>query len=174
MTLDDRITAILAREGSTFTKDAQDVPTKFGVTLSSYRAWKAGKTEADLEALTLDEARSFYWWYFHPFAGLVLSDRLWSNLLDADTLHGRPATVRMIQGILGVVVDGVLGPKTREALEAVAEGPFVLALAKQRLRLMRNDIVADVTKGYGLAAVNGTDLKYLGGWMERVLDVAFG
>ncbi len=81
--------------------------------------------------------------------------------------------------MLGLRADGVLGPATKGALAALAAAPgadaaFVLAFAKERLRLMRDDIVADVTRTYGPDVLATTDLRYLGGWQARVIDVAFG
>lgn len=174
MTLDDAITGILEREGSTFTNDPQDYPTKYGVDLPTYQGFKASATMDDIRNLTEDGARAFYRWYLAPFTRLQVSDRLWTNILDAATLHGITGTVEALQRCVGVDVDGRFGMLTLTGIQQMPESKLIARFVKARLHIMVDDVCRDVTKRCGSAAVQATDLKYLkGGWIDRVIDVAY-
>lgn len=174
MTIDDVITGVLKREGGTFTNDAQDAPTKWGVTLAALQEFEPAATIAELQAMDDGAARTFYRWRFAPFMALDVEWRVWVNVLDAVTLHGPTGAVKAIQTALGLVVDGHLGPKTLAAIHATAAEVFCLAFARARLAICVGDIRRDLTAKYGEAAVEETDVKYLGGWCNRILTVAFG
>ncbi len=175
MTLEDVITEILAREGGgAFTNDAQDQPTKWGITLAAFQEHKAGATLDALKALDEAGAREWYRWRFAPFAALKLDRRAWVNLLDAVTMHGPTGAIKAAQQAAGVLADGQLGPKTQAALAAMDPAAFCLAFAKARWAICVADIRRDLIARFGMGAVNDSDLKYAGGWVNRILDVAFG
>lgn len=172
--IDEMIERIIDEEGSVFTDDATDQPTRYGVTLDTYRGLKPTATVDDIRALTADQARLFYRWYLAPFATLSVSERIWRNILDSVVLHGKAGAVDCLQRAVGARVDGIFGPMTLNMLMRMPENVFLLAFAKARLDVMVDDIRRDVTTKYGTQAVEGTDLKYLRGWQRRVLDMAYG
>lgn len=172
--LDEMIDRILDEEGSGFTNDAQDRPTKYGVTLATYRGLRPAATQSDIEALTEEQARAFYRWYLAPFADLAVSERIWRNLLDAVVLHGKTGAVECLQRAVGARVDGLFGAITLSMLMKMSENTFLLAFAKARLDVMVADVQRDLTTKFGSQAVEGSDAKYLRGWVRRVLDMAYG
>lgn len=173
MTFDEAVGGILKREGDVFTNDATDFPTKYGVTLATYRGFKPDATVDTIRQLTADQARAFYFWYLAPFMHLAVSEKVWTNLLDAVTLHGQAGAIRAVQRVVGVAVDGIMGPATTNSLTWMPEKAFLVGFAKARMDIMTDDIRRDVTVHFGTSAVESTDLKYLRGWLHRVVDVAF-
>ena len=88
--------------------------THWGITKRSYPT-------LDIAALTLEEATALYQRDF--WDGLNL-DRLPIPLavavFDAAVNHGPTGATKLLQGVVGVAVDGVLGPLTQAAAQAQA------------------------------------------------------
>lgn len=114
------IAAVIKREGSAFTDDPNDLggPTKFGITaalLSDY----LGRTAmgAEIANLTLQEAQAIYreMFFVRTHADLLGSVALRGTLVDYAVNCGPDRAIRALQRVLGVTVDGKLGPKTAAA-----------------------------------------------------------
>lgn len=175
MTLDEIITGVLAREGGAVADPVdRGGPTNRGITLGSYRELYPGASVEDLMALDEDGARRWYRLYLAPLAGVQAPDRIWAALLDAAVLHGRTGAVRLLQQALGVPADGRLGPVTQTALTRVSETVFASRFARARLDLVVDLVRHDLTRRYGVAAVDETQVRFLRGWLRRIVDVAFG
>lgn len=112
------IDLIILHEGSRFTDDPHDFggPTKYGITLKvlSQFLGRAASVE-ELRQLSRERAAQVYRALFvAPFAGL--SDPLRINVADFGVHAGQVRAVKLLQQIVGVTVDGILGPATlREA-----------------------------------------------------------
>lgn len=144
------VSFILSHEGAeTDDPDDEGGPTRFGL---SQRA----NPDLDIAALTREQAievyRARYW---SKIRGDALPEALGLAMLDYSVLQGTPTAVRSLQAILGVHVDGKLGPQTLYAIDALPPGPLV-----RRLLAARKD-----------ALVRG-DPKYRAGWLARLVDLA--
>jgi len=171
MTIDAIVSGILEREGAAYTNDPADHggPTKYGVTLKAWReAGNSDATAADIEALTEQQACTFYLHvhYWAPGFNKVADPWVQVFLVDTGVLEGVGTAIKMVQQIVGVPADGVLGPVTLAAM--AARDPLALkkALLTERMHHLIDCALVDFTHDQ----VNGCDLKWLHGWANRVLS----
>jgi lysozyme family protein len=103
--------------------------TRWGISQRSYPTLDIGRlTRADAIALY----RRDFW---APLQGDALPPALAFQALDAAVNHGVGRTVRWLQRLAGVRVDGQLGPVTLEAVGAADEGALIDRLLALRLDL---------------------------------------
>jgi lysozyme family protein len=175
MTLLEALDRVVAVEAG-FVDDPVDHggPTKFGITIR-WLSDVLGRTVTrdEIAALTRDQAIIYYrrWteaslaWVFVPCvagAGPVV-DPLAMAVLDASVHHGIDRAVRLLQLALAVKVDGVVGPKTRAALEALAPDRrlrLAVRMSTERMRFMAR-----------LVERNPAQLRFLEGWLDRAADL---
>lgn len=126
MTLEDRISALIRREGG-YVNNPADAggPTKYGVTQAKLsQALGRPASVADVVSLTEVAAREIYRRDFAAAGLETAPEAVHELLLDVYANHGPGNFARIVQRSLAVKVDGVFGPKTRAAL-AVADGPHL-------------------------------------------------
>jgi len=139
---------VLIHEGE-WSEDPAGGKTRFGLSSKAH-------PDLNLAALTREQAievyRARYW---SKIRGDALPEALGLAMLDYAVLQGTPTAVRALQAILGVPVDGRLGPQTLYAIDARPPGPLTReVLAARKLQLMTGDP------------------KYRLGWIARLLDLA--
>jgi len=132
--------------------------TNFGISKKSY-------PDVDIKALTRQQAEEIYfrdYWSKLPFEQ-VTPDQLALQLFDMSVNAGSKIAVKILQSILKVDKDGVLGGDTLEAIQRY-ENPVLLI-----------NLYIDARKDFykGLAnsrpALNG----FLRGWINRVKNTQF-
>jgi lysozyme family protein len=135
-----------------------------GVTLSTYRQYFGkDKTVQDLKEITQAEwdyiFKKGYWdrWkadqiMSQPIANMVV-DWTWGS-----GVHG----VKKPQEVLGVVPDGMVGPKTLAAVNSA--GPVTLF---HKLKARRIKFYEDIVKS------RPSQKKWLNGWLNRVNDLKY-
>ena len=124
----DCIAHVLAAEGGLVNdpKDPGGV-TKFGISQRSYPA-------LNIRALSLDDAKAIYQRdYWAPIQGEALPAGLDLLLLDHAVNAGPARAVRLLQHLVGVPEDGLMGPITLG--EVAAADPQGLIAAYSELRL---------------------------------------
>lgn len=95
--------------------------TNFGISAMTY-------PKLDIEKLTRDEASAIYLNdFWKPIKGDDLPPAIALGVFDFAVNAGRGTAVKMLQTVLGVVADGVLGPKS---LEAAREADAVLIASR--------------------------------------------
>lgn len=157
---------ILSWEGG-FVNDPADAggATNKGVTIATFRSvFGSHKTVADLKAMTDDQwllvFKKYYWdrWKADQIADQsvanILVDWVWGS--------GKPG-ITLVQKILKVTADGLVGPKTLTALNAY-DGKKLFDLIKARREKFFNDIVA----------ARPTNKKFLKGWLRRLNSIGYG
>lgn len=145
------IDRVIAHEGG-YVNDPDDPggETKYGISKRAY-------PKLDIKNLTRDAAASIYERDYFTSAKLyMLPDPLAYCVLDFGVNAGTSRAVKVLQRVLGVSVDGVVGKGTAAAVEAVRD-PYALVAAYQRAR----------TEYY----VNLNKPRYLQGWLNRTIDV---
>lgn len=157
---------ILRREDwPTFTirKHDRGGPTKGGITLATLTHWrKRDTTLADLEALTLTEAKEIYQQIYivGPKLHLIPDGFLRAHVADCCVLHGQGNAIKLLQRALGLrTPTGLLGIWTETAVAKDDPARVNGALFDHRLRFICNIVQHDLTQ-----AVN------LEGWINRALE----
>lgn len=185
--IDAIIARVIARESDEYTNKANDSggPTKYGITqgaLSEYLGRPA--LVADVQMLDAKTARDFYFWrqvHAPKFDQIVaISEPVGAELIDTGTLTGTPRAAIFLQRCLNalnlrgihypdIAVDGICGPRTRDALRAYLarrgkEGEAVMVVA---LNSLLGEFVID------LAERRPKDEEFVYGWLRaRVLEAA--
>ena len=165
MTVDDILEAVLDREGwPEYTEHPNDRggPTKGGITLRTLESWRQRRcTRAELKRLGKDEALSILTRRYVETNGIhTLSDiDLQTQVIDNSVLSGPVLSVKDLQKVLSVSVDGIIGPKTLAAVEKVTPVIVGRQLAVERsLRLARH------------VAKHPDQVVFLVGWLRRCLS----
>ena len=157
-TIDDIVTGIIKREvGATVTNDPADGGgrTQYGISeRSNPGAWADGR-------VTEEEARAIYEkkYVYGTKLNLIPDEHLRAQLVDYAVNSGPAVAISKLQAILGVVVDGVLGTRTLEALALRQPVDVNNKLVAARI-LMVCRIVQKVP----------SQLKFLVGWADRSLS----
>jgi len=155
-TTDDIITDIIRREGPA-TDDPLDIGgrTAFGISeTANPQAWADGRvTEA--------EARAIYERKYvnGPRFNKIQDPTLKAQLVDFGVNSGPLIAIMKLQFILGVDVDGVIGPQTLGVLDLLPAADVNNALMVERVKMIGR-----------IVQRNPSQLKYLSGWLNRALD----
>lgn len=157
----DIIDATLRREGfGEFTNRAEDRggPTKWGITLNTYRRFRENATIDDLRALTEEQARDIYWQDYveRPGFDRIVHPELRALMVDFGVTSGTVTAIKALQRALNVQADGINGVETRKALAGV-DGDLVYASV---LRQYFSHFAAIVVK-------DPSQLVWLRGWINR-------
>lgn len=160
MTNDDIITAILKHEGG-FVDHQNDRggPTNFGITQETLSEWRgAPATAADVKALTRAGAKDIYLALFveRPGFGKIWNGRLRHLVVDSGVQHGPKRVTQWLQSLVGVTVDGKLGPKTAAAINREDPARLYNRLLARRIRWYG-----------GLISAASSQAVFAAGWMNR-------
>lgn len=123
--IDEIITDILKAEGwDTYTNHPADRggPTKWGITLQAWRDYNGNPalSEFAVQGITEAEARLFYHreYIVEPGFNRITDEFLMSLVVDAAVNHGTKQSAKWLQRAVGAKQDGVVGPKTLEAVNS--------------------------------------------------------
>lgn len=165
-TREQMITDLLIREGG-YTNDPDDLggPTNYGITLLAWHVYTGKQVTAlDIKNIRADQARVFYDDEYVKRLAYLWNDsntRLFELALDSAVNHGMSNLRKWVQKAVGAVPDGVIGPMTIAAVQAL--GPTIL----------QSRILSQRIKFYGQIVVSRpSQLKYLNGWLNRALEFA--
>ncbi len=156
---------ILAEGGSKFTNDPDDSggPTKYGITLatlSEYRGYKCSiddvKNMSEAEAIAIYKKN-----YWDKLKGDLLPYSISYTMFNYGVNRGIGNAVKLAQEVLGLAVDGVLGPNTLNAIKGTNLNTFI------------SKYLAGAQEAYReLASRREKDKKYLKGWLNRVQEIS--
>lgn len=158
--IDSIISEVLKAEGGgKITNDPADSGgrTQWGISeTANPGAWKDGK-------VTEQEAREIYlqkyviWPGFHKLP--ASHSALQAQLIDYGVNSGPAIAIQKLQGLLGVDVDGVLGPQTLQAIK------------NHDSRIVNNNLVqARCRMICRIVQKQPSQLKFLAGWIDRALS----
>jgi lysozyme family protein len=146
------ISVVLAHENG-YINDPNDPgkETKYGISKRSY-------PNLDIKNLTVNEAKSIYkrdYWQYDE----IKSQSIATKIFDIAVNIGTSEIIKIVQEILGIVQDGVLGPETMDAINGT-----------DSIHLL-SEIRAYVAVYYAQIVVhNPSQEVYLLGWMRRAVN----
>ncbi|MRX33231.1 glycoside hydrolase family 108 protein [Aminobacter sp. MDW-2] len=110
-----------------------------GVTLANFRRYvKPGATKDDLRRITDAQLatvyRRFYWDAVH---GAELPDGIDYAVFDFAVNSGTGRAAKYLQGVVGVVQDGRIGPATLAATSAMMRATVINDLCDKRMKFLR-------------------------------------
>ena len=162
---DDALRFVLAREGNYVDHPSdRGGRTDKGITQRVYSKFRkeAGLSDRHVKDITTDEVTAIYRLkYWNQAKCGLLPQPLDLYTFDAAVNHGPARAVRLLQRALGVEDDGLLGPRTIEALhEEIAAGQ--LAELCRNFLAIRQDFYDDIVENDPSQAV------FADGWANRL------
>lgn len=114
--------------------------TNKGITLATLRDWRgAAVTKADVMALTTAEAGKIYRArYWNAVKGDQLPPGVDLAVFDYAVNSGPGRAARDLQAILGVAVDGAIGPKSLAAVGRTGGVTLIIELCDRRRKFLRS------------------------------------
>lgn len=158
------VSDIMAAEGwPKFTDAAGDRggPTKGGITLGALSSFLGHAAMVDeLKALPEATARVIYErdYIERPGFGRIIDERLMAYLVDIAVTSGQATAIRYLQRTCGVTDDGILGPQTAAAANAMDPA-----------RLLHKLIAYRATKLAALVQTDPSQIKWIEGWIARAV-----
>jgi lysozyme family protein len=154
--IDDLLNALIQEEGGEVNdKDDAGGRTKYGISeVSNPEAWADGD-------VTISEAKEIFRkkYLVAPGFDKVADSKLQHLLVDFGVNSGPTVAIQKLQLVLGVKVDGQLGPKT------------LAALSDANVRSVTNQLVAQRVKMLcAICVKTPSQLKFLNGWIDRALE----
>ena len=120
------------REEGGFTNDPRDPggATNLGITLATLTHWRGRPcTVDDVRGLAIAEAQAIYQaLYWHAMRGDLLPSGVGLMVFDFGVNAGPGTSARELQAIVGVAVDGVIGPLTALATKGANRAALIGAL----------------------------------------------
>ena len=163
MTTKEIIDGILKREGGYVNNPAdRGGPTKFGITLKTLEAWRRHPVKAyDVEGMDELEAHAIYQIEYLVKPGLdkINNVPLRVFALDSAVQHGPGRAIRWVQKIVGVPVDGILGPVSLSIINQVDSDGLYRKMVAERCRFYGRIITQDPTQAV-----------FAAGWANRIAE----
>jgi lysozyme family protein len=145
MNFDAAFEKLLGHEGGYVNNPADPGgETKFGISKRSYPA-------EDIAGLTIDRAKAIYLRdYWGPAGCDALPDAIRFDVFDTAVNSGVRTAVKLLQRAVGETEDGVIGPRTLQAVGSMAGPRLAARFNGARLSYM-TDVPAWATFGRGWA-----------------------
>jgi len=160
MTVDDLITDVIEREGGFIEHPADRAgATKYGITKATLARWRGRiVTTSDVRSLDVGEAMDIYRALYVSQPGFdTVPEPLRTQLVDFGVHSGPAQAIRALQRAIGVTVDGILGPQTRDALNAQNAADVARVVWQERIRYLAHVIAVRPT----------TSVPFIDGWLNR-------
>jgi lysozyme family protein len=139
-TYQDAMTRVYQDEGG-YSNDPGDAggPTMYGITIWDARKyWKPNATAADVKAMPKSVAAEIYeQHYAHPLAYDQLPAGVDYAVLDYGINSGISRSTKVLQRIVGVPVDGIMGPATISATNSANPVNLINAIYDERIAFLK-------------------------------------
>jgi len=114
--------------------------TNLGVTQRSWEAWLGRSvTEAEMKALTPEMVKPFYKkQYWDRIKGDQLPSGVDFAAYDFAVNSGVTRASKVLQEVAGAIQDGIIGPRSLEAINAVPPDEMIDAICMIRLQFLKN------------------------------------
>ena len=163
VTPNEIIDGILRREGGFVDHPAdKGGATNWGITQATLAEWFGRPaTVDDVKSLTEHEAREIYREQYIVRPGFlgIENEAVRALVIDCAVNHGVKRAVMLLQNAARVSPDGILGPKTREAVNRMTASVAYRRLCAQRVRLYGEIITSKPSQAV-----------FARGWCNRVAE----
>lgn len=174
-TAEQIIDDIVRREGAKYTNHPADRggPTRWGITQETLAEWRGHEvTPADVATLPESEAREIYRtrYIYKPGFFRITNEAIRSLVVDSGVQHGQPTAAMWIQKESGVKIDGLFGPVSAAAANAMEARMLFARLLAVRCSFYGRLITGDPERvkaqdaGFRLQAENAA------GWSNRLSE----
>lgn len=139
--------------------------TNKGITIGTFRRFYGKEaTVEQLKQITDDQwLRIFKEGYWDPWKADQIKNQSIANIVvDWAWASGPVTAIKQVQRILGVVDDGVVGPKTLAAINAADPQTLFAEIHAARLKFVEN-----------IVQKNPTQVRFLKGWKNRINAIEF-
>ena len=174
MDIEAIITDLFEREGGFVNHPAdRGGPTNRGITLETLRSWRQHPVSVDeLKALSEVETRSIYRgrYLIAPRLHVIKDPYVLVLAFDCAVHHGPERAVEWLQEIVGVKVDGQLGPISEVAINAYEPVRLYHRLIGRRLRFFGEIISHDPKLRYARQLGLRLQAEFAGGWCNRAAE----
>lgn len=140
-TYNEAMARVYADEGG-YSNDAGDPggPTNYGITIADARMyWKPNATAADVRSMPKSMAANIYdKHYAAPLDYDALPAGVDYAVLDYGINSGISRSAKVLQQIVGVPLDGIIGPATLAAVNKMAPKDIINAIYKERLQFLQS------------------------------------
>lgn len=137
--------------------------TVFGITQRTFDAYLKSRTQPVRSVLTITKQEAYDLYeveYWSKIQGDRLPLQVATALFDSAVNHGVSGATRMLQRVVGVNTDGIVGEKTLSAVKRMDPKRIVEGLIRERVALYQRLVEKDATQE-----------KFLRGWMNRVAEL---
>jgi lysozyme family protein len=173
LTTQEIIAAIIKREGGFSNRPAdRGGPTKYGITQQTLSEWRGQKVSAaEVADMSEAEAIAIYTTRYvnEPAFDKLQAEEIRDDVVDIGVNHGTLRAAQWLQEIAGVKIDGVLGPKSLAAINAMDPHVVARRLTARRARFYGQIIATDaqrIVKEHGIHSQG----ENAGGWLNRVAE----
>ena len=157
MSFDSAIAYVLANEGI----DSNDPADKGGRTRFGVTNEEAGRHGLEVSLLTLAQAKDIYRVdYWKPQFDLLADSRVATKLFDMAVNMGAGTAVKLAQALVGVKRDGVFGPATVTAINAI-----------EPTKMLSDLVEASVRRYIEIVLFDHSQLVFLRGWANRATKI---
>ena len=136
-----------------------------GITLATYRRYRPGATEADLRAISSAEVERIYRdGYWNQVRGDDLVRGVDLTVFDYGVNSGPARSIKALQQVAGVGVDGIMGPATVLAVRGLPARDLIKRVNAKRLGFVQSlSTFAVFGKGWSrrIAAIEATSLSWV-------------
>lgn len=139
--------------------------TNKGITIGTFRRFYGQEAIVEqLKQITDDQwLRIFKEGYWDPWKADQIKNQSIANIVvDWAWASGPVTAIKQVQRILGVVDDGVVGPKTLAAINAADPRTLFAEIHAARLKFVEN-----------IVQKNPTQVRFLKGWKNRINAIEF-
>lgn len=140
--------------------------TNFGVTIPTLARYRgvdpSTLTATDIQNMQQSEAIALYLklWWTPMLLDQITSQEVATVMLDQGVLFGADVVVERIQGLVGVAVDGEMGPHSVTFINKVPNGKYLA------FQLIRSCSHRDI-----ITAQADNEEEFLGGWIDRLFSL---
>lgn len=137
-------------------------PTKYGITKATYENYLGRNvTVAEVASMSLSVAMLIYERFYvdGPRIGEIKDPALFAAVLDMAINSGSVRAIKTLQTCVGVVADGIIGPKTLAAIDAIPDKKKLLkTFITERLRFYAR-----------IVEQRPNQAVFLEGWVRRAM-----